>query len=137
MKFLKVKNMVFLSEKVYGNMIFTDYWKVLALIFLGMGNVVFFWAKKVMERWYLLITEKFLFWTFRWWEIRSFFSQGVDRKMIFTGYWEVLVSNFSVMRNTGFFSVKKFMERWCLLGLSELSMIFQDLRNSSFNLAFI
>ena len=137
MKFLKVKNMVFLSQKVYGNMIFTDYWKVLALIFLGMGNVVFFWAKKVMERWYLLITEKFLFWTFRWWEIRSFFSQGVDRKMIFTGYWEVLVSNFSVMRNTGFFSFKKFMERWCLLGLSELSMIFQDLRNSSFNLAFI
>ena len=25
-----------------------------------------------MERWYLLITEKVLFWNFRWWEIRSF-----------------------------------------------------------------
>ena len=55
-------------------MIFTDYWKVLVLIFSGMGNRVFSWAKKLMERWYLLITEKFLFWTFRWWEIRSFFE---------------------------------------------------------------
>ena len=26
-----------------------------------------------MEIWYLLITEKFLFWNFRWWEIRPFF----------------------------------------------------------------
>ena len=71
--FLEVKNMVFLSQKVDGKMIFTDYWKVLVLIFSGMGNTVFFWAKKLMER-YLLITEKFLFWTFWWWEIRSFFK---------------------------------------------------------------
>ena len=27
-----------------------------------------------MERWYLQITEKFLFWTFRRWKIRSFFQ---------------------------------------------------------------
>ena len=27
-----------------------------------------------MERWYLLITKKFLFWTFWWWEMRSFFE---------------------------------------------------------------
>ena len=27
-----------------------------------------------MERWYLLVTENFLFWTFWWWEIRSFFQ---------------------------------------------------------------
>ena len=27
-----------------------------------------------MERWYLLITEKSLFWTFRRWEIQSFFE---------------------------------------------------------------
>ena len=66
--------MVFLSQKVDGNMIFTDYWKVLVLIFLGIRNKVFSWAKKLMERWYLLITEKVLFWTFRWWEIRSFFE---------------------------------------------------------------
>ena len=34
----------------------------------------YFWAKKLMEIWYLLITEKFLFWSFREWEIRSFFQ---------------------------------------------------------------
>ena len=28
-----------------------------------MGNTVFFWVKKLIERWYLLVTEKFLFWT--------------------------------------------------------------------------
>ena len=65
---------IFLSQKVDGKIIFTDYWKVLVLIFSGMGNTVSFWAKKLMERWYLLITEKFLFWTFWWWEIRSFFQ---------------------------------------------------------------
>ena len=70
---LEMKNMVFLSQKNDGN-IFTDYWKVLVLTFSGMGNTVSFWAKKLMERWYLLITEKVLFWTFRWWEIRSFFE---------------------------------------------------------------
>ena len=74
LKFLEMKNMVFLSQKVDGNMIFTDYWKVLVLTFSEMGNTVFFWVKKLMERWYLLVTEKFLFWTFRWWEIRSFFQ---------------------------------------------------------------
>ena len=79
---------LFSSQKVDGNMIFIDYWKVLVLNFSDMGNTVFFWAKKLMERWYLLITEKFLFWTFRWWEIWSFFSQKVDGKMIFTwSFW--------------------------------------------------
>ena len=107
MNILKVKNVVFLGQKVDVNMIFSDYWKVLVLIFSRMGNTVFFWAKKVMERWYLLITEKFLFWTFRWWEIRCFLSQEVDGKMIFTGYLEILVLNFSVMENTVFFQPKR------------------------------
>ena len=111
--------MVFLSQKVDGNIIFTDYWKVLVLIFSEMGSTVFSWAKKFIEIWYLLITEKVLFWTFRWWKIRPFFesrswwkddiywllrsscfelfgdgkcrlffSQKVDRKMIFTwSFW--------------------------------------------------
>ena len=74
LKFLEMKDMVFLSQKVDGNMIFTDYWKVLVLTFSEMGNTVFSWAKKLTEIWYLLITGKFLFWTFRWWEIRSFFE---------------------------------------------------------------
>ena len=99
-------------------------------------EIWYFWAKKFMGILYLLITEKFLFWTFRWWEIRSFLSQGADGKMIFTGYWKVLVLNFSVMRNTVFFLVKKLMERWYLLGLFELSVIFQDLGNMVFRAVY-
>ena len=53
-----------------------------------------FLSQKLMERWYLLITEKFLVRNFRLWEIRPFFS------------------------------AKKLMERWYLLGLFEFSMIF-------------
>ena len=97
----------FLSLKVDAKMIFTDYWKVLVLIFLMMGNTVFFWVKKLME------------------------------KMIFTGYQKVLVLKFSVMGNTIFSSVKKFMERWYLLGLFELFLIFQDLGNTVFGAVFI
>ena len=54
-----------------------DYWKVFFFFFylLKMENTVIFWAKKLMKRWCLLITEKFLFWTFRRWEIRSFLYQ--------------------------------------------------------------
>ena len=55
---------LFLSQKVDGKMIFIDYWKGLVLKFSVMGNTVFFWVTKLMERWYLLVTEKFLFWTF-------------------------------------------------------------------------
>ena len=61
-----------------------------------------------------------------------FLSQEVDGKMIFTGYREVLVLNFSVMGNTIFFSLKQLMERWYLLGLFELSMISQNLENTVF-----
>ena len=54
-------------------MIFTDYWKGLVLNFSVMGNTVFFWVKKLVER-YLLVSEKFLFLSFRWWEIQFFFQ---------------------------------------------------------------
>ena len=67
-----------------------------------MENTVFFRAKKLMETWYLLITKKFLFWTFQRWEILSFLSQKVDGKMIFTNSWKVLLLNFSVMGNMVF-----------------------------------
>ena len=96
----------FLSIKVDGKMIFTDYWKVLVLNFLMMGNTVFFWVKKLME------------------------------KMIFTDYWKVLVLNFLMMGNTIFFSAKKLMDRWYLLGLFELSMMFQDLGNTVFHAVY-
>ena len=35
-----------------------------------------FWAKRLMEIWYLLIIEKFLFLTFRKWEIRFFSAKN-------------------------------------------------------------
>ena len=97
-----------------------------------MENTVFSWANKLMKIWYLLITEKFLVWTFQRWEIRSFFSQKIDGKMIFIDYWKVLILNFSEMGNTVFFGARKLMERWYLLGLFYLSMIFQDLGNMVF-----
>ena len=96
-----------LSQEVDGKTIFTGYWKVLVLSFSVMRNVVFFWAKKLME------------------------------KMIFTDYGKVLVLNFSVVGNTIFFSVKTLMERWYLLGFFELSMIFQDLGNTVFRAVII
>ena len=80
--FSEMENTV-LSQKVDWKMIFAGYWKGLALNFSVMENTVFFWVKKLMERWYLLVTDKFLFWTFWWWEIRSFFSQKVGGKVIF------------------------------------------------------
>ena len=70
-----------LRQKVDGNMTFTGYWKVLVLN----GKHDLFWDKKLMESWYLLITEKFLFratekflfWTFRWWEIQPMTFQDL------------------------------------------------------------
>ena len=41
----ETKNIVFLSLKADGNMIFTDYWKVLVLNFSVIGNTVFFQPK--------------------------------------------------------------------------------------------
>ena len=72
-----------MSQKIDGKMIYTGYWKVV-LNFLEMENMVFSRAKKLMERLYVLITEKFLFGSFSRWEIRSFLSQNVNEKMIFT-----------------------------------------------------
>ena len=129
--------MVSLSQKVGGNMIFTDYWKVLILIFSGMRNTVFFWAKKLMEIWYLLITENFLFWTFRWWEIRPFFESRSWWKDDI--YWLLRKSCFELFSDAkyGLFSFKMLMERWYLLGLFELSMILQNLRNMVFRAMII
>ena len=77
------KYSLFSSQKVDENMISIEYWKVLVLQFWEMGNMVFFRGKKLMERWYLRITEKFLFWIFRRWKIRCFFQPKIDEKMIF------------------------------------------------------
>ena len=76
--------MVFLSQKVDGNMIFTDYWKVLVLIFSGMGNTAFFepksWWKDVI--YWLLKSSCFELFGYR--KYGLFLSQKVDGKMIFT-----------------------------------------------------
>ena len=101
----------FLIQKVSEKIIFTDYWNVLVLNFLGMENTASFWSKKLMERWYLLVTEKFLFWAFTLWEIGVFLRQKGNGKMIFTDYWKVLVLgyrkvlalSFLVMGNKVFF----------------------------------
>ena len=63
-------------------MIFTNYRKVLVLNFLEVGNTIFL-AKKLMERWYLLITEKFYFELFGDVKYSIFLSQRVDGKMKF------------------------------------------------------
>ena len=72
--------MVFLSQKVDGDMIFTDYWKVLVLTFSEMGNTVFSRAKK--------LTEISYFELFGDWKYGLFLSQEVDGKIIFTwSFW--------------------------------------------------
>ena len=105
--------MAFLSQKVDENM-FTGYWKVLLLTFSEMGNTVFSWATTLTEIWYLLITEKFLFWHFRKWEIRSFLEPESWRKYV---YWLLESSCFELFGDWkyGLFWVKKLMERWYLL----------------------
>ena len=89
-----------------------------------------------MEKWYLLITENFLLELFDDGKHGLFWAKKLMEKMIFTDYWKVLVLNFSMMGNTIFFSAKKLMERWYLLGLFELSMMFQDLGNTVFHAVY-
>ena len=72
--FFGMENMVIFEQKSWWKYDI-DYWKGLALNFLGMGNTALFWGKKLVERWYLLITEMFLFWTFPGWKILSFWSK--------------------------------------------------------------
>ena len=97
---------------------FPDYWKVLVFNFLEMENAGFFepkswgeydiywllksscfepfgnekhglcWAKKLMERWYLLLTEKFCFAIVANGKYDPLFSQKVDGKIIFSlSFW--------------------------------------------------
>ena len=78
--------MVYLSQKVDENMIFTDYRKVLVLIFLEIRNIVFSWAKKLIERLYLLKRSCFELFFDR--KYGLFYSQKVDGKMSFTwSFW--------------------------------------------------
>ena len=59
----------------------------------GDGKYGLFWAKKLTERWYLLITvlESSCFELSGDGKYSYFLSLKVDGKMIFTDYWKVLV----------------------------------------------
>ena len=122
----------FLRQKVDGNIIFIDYWKVLVLNFSKIENTVLFEPKYRWKDYIYWLLKRSCFELFGDRKYGLFLSQKVDGMMIFTDYWKVLVLNFSVMRNRVFFSDKMFVERWYLLGLFEHSMIFQDLANLVF-----
>ena len=87
------------------------------------------WKIRFMEIWYLLITENFLFWTFQRWIIQCFSEPKSWWKDDI--YWLLKSSCFQLFSDGkyGLFSAKKLMKWWCLLGLFELSLIFQDLGN--------
>ena len=80
--------MVFLNQKVDGNIVFTDYWKVLLLIFSGMVNMVLSWAKNLWENDIYWLLKRPCFKLFRDGKYGLFFSQNIDGKMIFTwSFW--------------------------------------------------
>ena len=121
-QFVNNNKMVFY---VAWNTICSDDWKVLVLNFPEIGITIFFWAKKLMEIWYLPFTEKSLFWTFWRWKIQSFLSQKVDGRMICTDYWKVLVLMFSEMGNAVFFHRKSWWKDDIFLVFFSISWYFR------------
>ena len=79
--------------------------------FFGDGKYAIFWAKTWMKVWYLLISEKNLFWTFWEWERWSFFDPKSWWKDDI--YWLLKSSCFELFGDGkyGPFWAKKFMER--------------------------
>ena len=73
-----------LSQKVDGNMIFTDYGKVLVLIFSGVGNTAFFEPKSWWKDVIYWLLKSSCFELFGDTKYGLFLSQEVDGKMIFT-----------------------------------------------------
>ena len=73
MKFSLIENTVFFYPKSWWKNYI--HWLLKSSCFEPFGDEKcgLFWAKALIERWYLLITENFLFWTFRWLKTRSFF----------------------------------------------------------------
>ena len=113
------------------NIMFTDNQKVLVLHFLEMENVVFLTQK---------VDGKMIFTNY--WKVLFLIFSGMGNTVFFYPkslwkdniYWLLKISFFELfgMANTVFFWVKKLMERWYLLRLFEISMIFQDLENMVF-----
>ena len=120
------------------------YWllKSLCFEFFGIENTVFLVPKKLMEIWYLLITEKFLFWIFREWKIRSF----LERKSWWNDdiYWLLKSAYFELFRDRkhGPFLGQKvnakmmiFTDYWKVLSLryqEGLVLKFSVMRNRAF-----
>ena len=96
-------------------------------------KIWYFWVKKLMKILYLLITEKFLFWSFRKWEIRSFLDPKSWLKDDIYWLLKSLFLNLPVMENTVLFWVKKLMKRWYLLVTEKfLFWVFQWWKMRSF-----
>ena len=125
MNFLGMKNVVFFESKSW----WKDYiyWLLKSICFelFGDGKYGLFWVKKLVEK-------MNLFWTFCWWKYDLFFELKSWWKMIFTVTEKFLFWTFWWWEIRLFFSAKKLMERWYLLSLFELSLIFQDLRHTVF-----
>ena len=78
----------FLSQKVDGKVIFTDYWKVLVLDFSMMGNTVLFDSRSWWKDDIYWLTKSSYFELFADGKCDLFFSQKVDGKMMFTwSFW--------------------------------------------------
>ena len=99
-----------------------------------------FWGKKLMERWYLLVTEKFLFWTFPLWrntvifEAKSKWKDDIYWLVKSSYFWateKFLFWDFRWWEIRPFFS-QKFYVKVRFTWVFELSMIFQDLGNTVF-----
>ena len=85
---------LFSKQKVDGDMIFIDYWKVLVLYFLEKENTVFFEPKSWWKDDIYWLLKSSSFELFDDWKYGLFFSQKVDGKIIFTwsfwGFYDIL-----------------------------------------------
>ena len=98
-----------------------------------MENVVFFEHKSWWKDDIYWLLESSCFELFDDAKYGLFLSEEVDGKDYI--YWLLKSSCFELSDDGKeiFFSAKKLMERWYLLGLFELSMMFQDLGNTVFH----
>ena len=107
-----VENTVFFEPKSWWK--YHTYWLLKSSCFelFRNGKYGVLWDKKLVKRSYLLITEMFLFWTFRGWKIRPLFEAKtrwyllVTENFLFWAFplWEIR-----------FFWGKNVMETWYLL----------------------
>ena len=132
-QFLKNDKIFFFSMEFHVNWLL----KVLALNVPDIGKMVFFEPRSWRKDDIYWLLKSFCFELFGDPKEGLFLEPKVLGKRIFTDCWKVLVLNFFEMGNTVFFWAKKLMGTWYLLGVFELSMIFEDLGNTVFRAVFI